>query len=135
MLVTIGILYVYLLALYDSYLIISHGVTALMLMYLCSLLFVPESPVYLMSKNRRADAEKCLRRLRGADYDVQVELKQIKAALEDAAKQKISFEVITRRANLKGLLYSSLLLVNLLQIIKVFVKFKFFPKLCFKIFL
>ncbi len=113
LLITVGILVAYLLALFDSYLILSHSITLLMVIYLLSLFMVPESPIYLVSKSRKADAKKCLSRLRGQRYNIDGELKEIETELEDLAKQQLSCEILARKANRKGLLFAVSLLVSM----------------------
>lgn len=43
--------------------------------------FMPESPVYLVSKNRLAEAAKALKWLRGKNYEPQAEIEQLKVEL------------------------------------------------------
>lgn len=65
----------------------------------------PETPLYSLRKGRENEAKKALRRLRGAHYDVDAELKELKQQIEDDTKVKISYsEVLTKTATKKSLI-------------------------------
>ena len=53
------------------------------------LIFIPETPVYLIGKNKIEPAHKILRILRGKRWDVTEELTNIKIALESEVRQKV----------------------------------------------
>ena len=42
-----------------------------------AILFMPESPVYLLRKGMDKEANKSLQWLRGADYDVKTEMEEV----------------------------------------------------------
>ena len=75
--------------------------------------FMPESPVYLMSRQRVADAKKSLERLRGPEHDVCEEIIQISKSL--AEKQAVGSvgvkEMLTRRKYLIPTIVSLMLMV------------------------
>jgi facilitated trehalose transporter len=54
------------------------------------LIFIPETPVYLIGKNKIEPAHKILRILRGKTWDVTEELTNIKIASESEVKQKVN---------------------------------------------
>ena len=41
------------------------------------MLFVPESPVYLLAQNKREEAEKSMQWFRGSKYDISEEISQV----------------------------------------------------------
>lgn len=49
----------------------------------------PETPVYSMKKGNEAAARSALIRLRGKDYDVDAELKEIRESLDEAERNKV----------------------------------------------
>ena len=61
--------------------------------------FMPESPVYLMVRQRREAARKSLRRLRGSEHDILGEIEQISNSLaEQEAVGSVSIkEMLTKR--------------------------------------
>ncbi|CAH0597626.1 unnamed protein product [Chrysodeixis includens] len=61
--------------------------------------WMPETPQYLLGKNRRRDAEKSLRWLRGPDADLSAELEDMQKEVDDAARNNASLlSMITSRA-------------------------------------
>ncbi|KAM3959838.1 facilitated trehalose transporter Tret1 [Aphomia sociella] len=50
--------------------------------------WMPETPQYLLAKNRRRDAEKALRWLRGPDADLSGELEDMQKEVDDASRQR-----------------------------------------------
>ena len=69
------------------------------ILILVAMPFMPESPVFLMSKQREEDARKTLKRLRSPQYDINKEINQIKKSL--AEKQAVGSasvkDMVTRR--------------------------------------
>lgn len=56
-----------------------------------------------MKKNRKPEAEKSLRRLRGPYYDIHVELNELRNNLENSAQQSLSFADMFTPVNTKAL--------------------------------
>ncbi|KPJ13961.1 Facilitated trehalose transporter Tret1 [Papilio machaon] len=62
--------------------------------------WMPETPQYLLSKNRRRDAEKVLRWLRGPDADLTAELADMQKDVDDAARQRAGMlSMLTNKAS------------------------------------
>lgn len=80
--------------------------------------------MYLMKKNRKGEAEKNLRRLRGVDYDVDTELNNLRKVLENSQQQKLSLQAIFTLVNVKALFISIGLMVNICEIEFITVKSK-----------
>ncbi|KAL4703608.1 hypothetical protein ACJJTC_006785 [Scirpophaga incertulas] len=61
--------------------------------------WMPETPQYLLSKNRRRDAETSLRWLRGPNADLTGELEDLQKEIENAARHRAGFSrLLTSRA-------------------------------------
>ena len=75
--------------------------------------FMPESPVYLLSKQREADAMKSLERLRGTEYDTWGEIQQIQKSLaEQEAVGSVSVkELLLKREYLMPTIVSLMLMI------------------------
>ncbi|KAL3275587.1 hypothetical protein HHI36_020342 [Cryptolaemus montrouzieri] len=69
--------------------------------------FQPETPIYSLKKGKEDDARKALRRLRGPDYDVDSELKELKQQIESAEQNQISLkESLKKKATKKAFVIS-----------------------------
>ncbi|XP_023342985.1 facilitated trehalose transporter Tret1 [Eurytemora carolleeae] len=81
-----------------------------------ALSFLPESPVFLVSRQKLKAAEKALRALRGPNYDVQSELKSLQARQDKSGKStksRMSFAVLKDKEVLKRVFISWMLLILL----------------------
>lgn len=107
LMLTGGILYTYVLGAivtYDSLAILSGLVP---LVFLIAFFNAPETPVYLLRNNKRSEAEKSLRTLRGSSYNINVELNELQNDINKSAQASSSvMELITRKATIKGLIVS-----------------------------
>ncbi|KAM0728666.1 Facilitated trehalose transporter Tret1 [Formica fusca] len=66
--------------------------------------FMPETPVYYLKKGNEEAARESLSRLRGDQYDVEIELQEHREALEKTNQSDVSFAVMIKsRAVKKGL--------------------------------
>lgn len=108
---TLGILLDYALGSFNSYYTFSYSITAATIIYLVSLIFIPESPHYLIRIHSKKEAETSLRRLRGKHYNVQTELDQSLKELELSKNKKTAWNALCSRANVKGLTISVGLMV------------------------
>ncbi|PSN50537.1 hypothetical protein C0J52_03505 [Blattella germanica] len=90
LMLTLGILWVYVIGAFDQYLWLSISSCALPILFGASFAWMPESPVYLLSRGKNRDAKKSLHWLRGGDYfpqyDVQPELSGMQRLLNESAK-------------------------------------------------
>ncbi|KAF2892679.1 hypothetical protein ILUMI_13496, partial [Ignelater luminosus] len=66
-------------------------------LFLIAFLFQPETPIYSMKRGEEEKARLTLIRMRGDSYDVDAELREIKAAIENDKKSKISFRDSLRK--------------------------------------
>lgn len=69
-----GILYSYVVGSLVDYVWLGILSAIIPVVFVVVFFFMPETPNYLLTKNRRAEAEKSLRVLRGPSYDVKREL-------------------------------------------------------------
>lgn len=77
--------------------------------------FLPESPYYLIFKNREEDARKSLKKFRNHNYNIDSDISNMKADIEFQKSQKTTFiEALKRRTTINGLVIS-LGLVTLAQ--------------------
>lgn len=112
LMITAGILYVYLIgAIVDFYwLAVFCGLIPVL--FIIVFLKAPETPVYLLRKGRRTDAQRALRLLRGSGYDVHSELNELQRELDKKSQTKVSFaKVLCKKATIKSLIISLGLMV------------------------
>ncbi|PSN47389.1 hypothetical protein C0J52_11155 [Blattella germanica] len=87
-----GILWAYVVGAYVPYLWLCVASAIMPVFFFATFIWMPESPIYLMSKGKFTDAENALRWLRGAKYingyDVTPELERIKALVSQTAKTR-----------------------------------------------
>ncbi|KAB7497525.1 Solute carrier family 2, facilitated glucose transporter member 6, partial [Armadillidium nasatum] len=77
-----------------------------------SLLFVKESPLFLLSKGKDKEAEEALIFYRGKNYDgIEKELNEMRVSLEQLNSSKASFKDLLKPQNLKPLLVVVLLMI------------------------
>ncbi|XP_065556829.1 facilitated trehalose transporter Tret1-like isoform X2 [Artemia franciscana] len=74
------------------------------LMFMIAMMFVPESPVYLISKNDENGAKKALQWLRGAHYGIGTELEEIKHSIAEQNARSITFRDLFESSVLKPFL-------------------------------
>lgn len=103
--VTIGILVTFIVGGFASYLVLASVSLAVPIVWFAAVFFLPETPVFLLKRQRPADAERALRRLRGPEYrGVKAELQEMQRALDQAGRNAASFsELFSSRAVIKAL--------------------------------
>lgn len=70
-----------------------------------SFIFMPETPTYLIRANNILEAEKTLKRIRGSNYDITGELKEIQRQNEEFISNKMTIkDVLSSRANLRAII-------------------------------
>lgn len=107
-----GILYVYVVGPYVSYVALQWACLAVPVLFAGLFFFMPESPYYFVAKGQKENAINSLCFLRGKTRDgVQDELSEITASVEESMRNKVSPTVLfTSKGNLKALIISSGLL-------------------------
>ena len=66
-------------------------------MMISGFLFMPESPRWLVSKEREEEAAEILKRIRPVNYDTEAEIKEIREAVErDRSLETGTWDVIKR---------------------------------------
>ncbi|PNF21446.1 hypothetical protein B7P43_G13563 [Cryptotermes secundus] len=89
-----GILFVYLVGAYVSYLWLCIACATIPAVFLLTFAWMPDSPIYLASKGKAEEAERSLRWLRGArcitDYDVKYELDRIQKFVSETSRKSPS---------------------------------------------
>jgi len=112
LMMTVGILYTYVLGAVVSYTSLAIFCGVVPIAFILMFFNAPESPVYLISKGRRSEAEASLKRLRGRGYDVSYELNELQKELEKSSANEVSFsDIFTRKAAFRGLIVSLGLMV------------------------
>lgn len=102
-----GILFGYIIGMVQSASWISVLCTSLPVAFFVAFLFLPESPIYLMSQGKTNEAKTALRYFRGIDNDVDGEIKQIKEYLRSYARNKVNFQhLLQNRATVKAFVVS-----------------------------
>ncbi|XP_029679714.1 facilitated trehalose transporter Tret1 isoform X2 [Formica exsecta] len=105
LMLTVGILLSYILgAVLENMITLSIISGIVPLIFFAVFFFMPETPVYYLKKGNEEAARKSLSRLRGDQYDVEVELQEHREALEKTNQSGVSFAVMIKsRAVKKGL--------------------------------
>jgi SP family facilitated glucose transporter-like MFS transporter 8 len=115
-----GILFVYLVGAYVSYLWLSIASAIIPAIFLLTFVWMPESPLYLASKTKAEEAERSLRWFRGAryitDYDVKPELERIQKFVSETAERSPSLETASKDAGV---------ITNCMSILKIIPKYLF----------
>lgn len=102
--IVIGILYVYCIGPYVSFVAFQYICLIIPLLFIATFYFMPDSPHFYISKGRKADAMKALMYLRGKSSEgVQDELDQIQASVEESMKNKGTLaDIFNNSGNVKG---------------------------------
>lgn len=112
LMITAGILYVYIIG--HFFQLYTYNIICMVMPLIFGAFFIwmPESPMYYIMKNRVTDAEESLKWLRGEHNDFNDELTEIQIAHELVSRNRISLiSVIKKPATLRGLMISLCLLL------------------------
>lgn len=105
--VTIGILFVYSAGAGVSVFWLSLICAVIPLIFGVVFLFMPESPTYLVIKDRSQDAAKALQWLRGKNYDSSEEIAELQNEEEERKSHNLSLrEAFSRRATIRAMIIS-----------------------------
>ncbi|XP_069693151.1 facilitated trehalose transporter Tret1-like [Periplaneta americana] len=105
--ITIGVLFGYLAGMVGDPRALSLTCCALPVLFLVTFFCMPESPVFLLSKNRKDDAKKALQWFRGKDYDVEDELTKMLDTIQEAERNKASLgDLLSSRGTVRALIVS-----------------------------
>lgn len=104
LLISLGILFSYVVGAYLSVYVMSILCGIMPIIFGLVFIFMPESPTYLVIKNRNADAIKSLKWLRGNDYDPSSEIDELKEHMSQEMNEKVSFkDAIKERSSISAL--------------------------------
>ncbi|KAF6209248.1 hypothetical protein GE061_014993 [Apolygus lucorum] len=93
-----GILYTYSIGAGATYYQIAAACSVLPVVFIVLFFRAPETPVFLLKKDRRAQAEKSLRALRGSQYNTTKELHALENELNKQGKDQSNFmQALSRR--------------------------------------
>jgi SP family facilitated glucose transporter-like MFS transporter 8 len=107
---TVGILYVYLIGAYTSWFVLSIACAIFPILLILAMVFVPESPTYLVKASRRTDAVQSLKWLWGQECNTQKAIQDIQADLDAASGQASLKDIFTNATNRAAITISLLLM-------------------------
>ncbi|XP_077287491.1 facilitated trehalose transporter Tret1-like isoform X2 [Arctopsyche grandis] len=104
---TIGILFANLIGGALTWRIFSVVCSIIPVIFAVAFFFVPETPQYLLKKNKLREAEKSLRWLRGPNFDISSEIEAMQKEVDNATQNKASLkDLVVSRANRNALICS-----------------------------
>lgn len=107
LMLVIGVLFSYIVGSKTSVFALNLICGAIPLIFGAIFVFMPETPLYLISKGRKEAAAKSLKWLRGKDYDYSAELADLQAQHEQDQNNKVSLSAaLSRRSTIKALIIS-----------------------------
>ena len=107
--VTFGILHVDIIGTFLGWKWITVGCMAIIVVWAVLMLFIPETPFYLLTEKKYDAARSSLEFLRGNAY-IENELAEIQDSVEESARTKATAKDLAKPQNLKPLLISILLM-------------------------
>ncbi|KAK1122886.1 hypothetical protein K0M31_009331 [Melipona bicolor] len=103
LLLVIGILYAYCCGYARNVVVISILCGIAPLVFASIMTFMPESPLFYMTKNNEAAARKSMRFFRGPDYNIDPEINEFKEQVERSKRERVTLSAFLRRPVLKTL--------------------------------
>ncbi|PBC27838.1 Solute carrier family 2, facilitated glucose transporter member [Apis cerana cerana] len=104
---TVGIFLSFILGSVLNYTLFALVCVLIILLFLITFYWMPESPVWLVGQNRKQDAIVALSALRGKDYDPKQELNELQMAADASSGRKPNiFEIAKIPANQKAMIAS-----------------------------
>ncbi|KAG5671423.1 hypothetical protein PVAND_001620 [Polypedilum vanderplanki] len=104
LLISLGILFSYVVGAFLSVFWLSVLCGIMPIIFAAIFIIMPESPTYLVIKNKNTQAEESLKWLRGENYNPIQEIDELKANLSDEILKKVPFSVaIKERASISAL--------------------------------
>lgn len=97
LMLVIGVLFSYIVGKYLSVFAFTIVCAIIPLIFGAIFSMMPETPVHLISKGRKSDAQKSLQWLRGSQYDCKPELDALQAAHEEAQQNKVPLLTALKR--------------------------------------
>lgn len=102
-----GILFVYAVGMKVNVFVLSVISACIPLIFGAIFVFMPETPLYLISKGKKEEAIRSLQWLRGSSYDYSTELADLQAQHEENKANKVSIgAALARRSTVKALFIS-----------------------------
>ncbi|XP_001607389.1 facilitated trehalose transporter Tret1-like [Nasonia vitripennis] len=110
--ITFGFLFSYSVGPFVSYTVFWLLCASLHVAFFIGFMFMPESPHFLLSKGREAEAAEALARFRGKSLDgVRKEMEEMQAEIEEAYRIKASWnDVFKVKVNIKAIVLTSILM-------------------------
>ncbi|XP_013188435.1 facilitated trehalose transporter Tret1-2 homolog isoform X1 [Amyelois transitella] len=112
LMITIGILFAYAVGSYTSVFVFNILCTCIPIIFGIVFFFMPESPTFLVKKDRNSEAREALVRLRGTNYDIDAELNALKQRAEESSNSQVSYlSALTKKTALRAILICFALMV------------------------
>lgn len=104
LMLTVGILFVYVLGAYVNLFTLNVVCLVIPIVFGAIFVFMPETPMYLVSKGRDDEAAKSFKWLRGSEYDYSAELAELQVEHREKQAAKVSImSALMRKASIKAL--------------------------------
>lgn len=104
LMITIGILFVYIIGWAANVFLMSIICGLIPLLFGAIFVFMPETPLYLVSKGKTESAIKSIQWLRGTEFDHASELQKLQEEHEKSKERPVSiYSALTRKATIRGL--------------------------------
>ncbi|KAG5675008.1 hypothetical protein PVAND_004948 [Polypedilum vanderplanki] len=109
--ISVGILFVYIVGALVDWTQLSMISAIFPVLFMITVFFIPDSPIYLVKKNKREEAGEALKKFWGPQCDTQTALDNIKAELDAISSDAKLSDLFTVRANFMALIVSLALML------------------------